>query len=241
MPRAVRPPRPRWRGGILWKLLVFLLVVLVLGALYTVRGPLLRGFADWWVVDEPLEKADAIVVLGGDSIQGDRVRHAAALYKQGRAPRVVMSGGPLRAKFSEADLMEKDALAEGIPAANLIVVRHPAESTLDEALALRPVLAEHKLHRLILVTSNFHTRRARRIFRAVYEKEGTEVRMSAAADVRFDPEHWWQQRSGRVWLGLELLKTVLTWYELWRLPADLSRAKSRDAPTVQAALPRTNN
>jgi len=217
------------RGGVFFTLLLLLLLAALAGTLYLFRGPLLRAFADCWVVDEELEKADAIVVLGGDSVAGDRVRHAVALYQRGWAPKLVLSGPPVRADFSEAELMEKEALRQGVPAADLIVARHPATNTLDEALALRPFLAGHNFRKVIVVTSNFHGRRARRIFRAVYGREGLEVRVSASPDVRFHPDRWWQERDSRAWLFLEMVKTIHTWYELWRLPVE--------APRAQAGLP----
>ncbi|OFV82930.1 MAG: hypothetical protein A3D93_05975 [Acidobacteria bacterium RIFCSPHIGHO2_12_FULL_67_30] len=225
---AARPARRSERGGVFFTLLVLLLVAFLLGTLYLFRAPLLRAFADCWVVDEELEKADALVVLGGDSVQGDRVRHAVGLFHQGWAPKVVLSGGPLRADLSEADLMEKDALRQGVPAASLIVFRHPATNTLHEALALRPLLAQHNFRKVIVVTSNFHTRRARRVFRVVCEKDGLPVRVSASPDLRFHPDRWWRERDDRAWLFLELVKTLHTWYELWRLPAE--------APQAQAGL-----
>ena len=226
---AARLARPAQRGGIFFTLLVFLLLAALAGTLYLFRGPLLRAFGEWWVVDEELEKADAIVVLGGDSIAGDRVRHAVALYQRGWAPKLVLSGPPVRADFSEAELMEKEALRQGVPAADLIVARHPATNTFDEAFALRPALARLNVKKVIVVTSNFHTRRARRIFRAVYGREGLEVRVSASPDVRFRPDRWWQERDSRAWLFLEMVKTIHTWCELWRLPAE--------APRAQAGLP----
>jgi len=223
---AARLARPAQRGGVFFTVLLLLLLAAVVGTLYLFRGPLLRAFADCWIVDDELEKADALVVLGGDSVQGDRARHAVGLFHQGWAPKVVLSGGPLRADLSEADLMEKDALRQGVPAASLIVFRHPVTNTLHEALALRPLLAQHNFRKVIVVTSNFHTRRARRIFRAVYEKDGLEVRVSAAPDVRFHPDRWWQERDDRAWLFLELVKTLHTWYELWSLPAEAPRAQA---------------
>jgi uncharacterized SAM-binding protein YcdF (DUF218 family) len=222
------PARRAERGGVFFTLLLLLLLVALAGTLYLFRAPLLRAFADCWIVDDELEKADAIVVLGGDSVQGDRVRHAAGLFQRGWAPKLVVSGGPLRADFSEADLMEKEALRQGIPAAALIVFRHPATNTLDEALALRPLLAQHNLRKVIVVTSNFHTRRARRVLRTVCEKDALELRVSASPDVRFPPERWWQERDARAWLFLELVKTLYTWYELSRLPAP--------APTTSASI-----
>ncbi|MEE9234297.1 MAG: YdcF family protein [Candidatus Acidoferrales bacterium] len=209
------------RGGILLYVLVLLLLAIVLGLLYLLRGPILLAGGDWWVVDDELEKAQAIVVLGGDSVLGDRVRHAAELYRQGWAPRVVLSGPALRTYFSEAELMEKEALQQGIPKEHLIVVRHQARSTLEEALALRPLLAEHNFRKIIIVTSNFHTRRTKRIFRAVYERRGGHIFVSAAPDPEFNPARWWKTREGRATMLLEFLKTLYTFWELRHIPPPL--------------------
>lgn len=206
------------RGSVLLWLLVLLLLGTVLLGFYALRAPLLRSLADWWVVDEPLEKAQAIVVLGGDNVMGDRVRHAVRLYQAGWAPRVMLSGASLRSYFNEVELMEREAVNLGVPPEHLIPVRHTAESTLEEALALRRVLAEHNFRKIIVVTSNFHTRRARRIFHAVYRKHGTRVIVSAAPDSNFNPTHWWEQREGRALLLLEWLKTLYTLWELRDLP-----------------------
>ena len=202
-------------------LLVLLLLGLLLLGLYLLRVPLLRAVADGWVVDEPLEKAQAIVVLGGDNVMGDRVRHAAELYRQGWAPRLVLSGASFRTYFNEAELMQREAINLGVPPDHLILVHQQAASTLEEALALRPVLAEHNFRKIIVVTSNFHTRRTRSIFRAVYQKQGTQVIVSAAPDSNFNPARWWEQREGCAALFFEVVKLVYTWYELWQLPAPL--------------------
>lgn len=206
------------RGGTLLWLLVLLLLGLLLLLVYFLRAPLLRGVAEWWIVDEPLEKAQALVVLGGDNPMADRVRHAVALYRADWAPRVVLSGTRLRGYLSEADLMKRDATSLGMPAEDLILARHDAHSTLGEALALRPVLAEHNFRKIIVVTSNFHSRRTRKIFRAVYRAQGTQVWVSAAPDSNFDPARWWRQREGWELLFLELLKTLYTWWEVRERP-----------------------
>ena len=212
--------RPAERGGAILKaiLLIFLLVIGL--ALYLARGPILRGVAAAWIVDEPPEKAQAIVVLGGDSRAGDRVRHAVGLYKAGWAPRIVLSGAPIRNYFSETELMAREARELGVPAEHLILAPTGATSTLEEAVKLRPLLAERGFRNVIVVTSNFHTRRARQIFVGVYRPRGTIVRVSAAPDLGFDPQTWWRSREGRKLLFLELLKWTYTWFELWTLPDD---------------------
>lgn len=219
-------------------------------AVYAARRPLLRALGEWWVVDEAPHPAEVIVVLGGDNVRGDRVRHAVELYRQNWAPRLLLSGSTIRSYFSEGELMQREATAQGVPAGALVLAPHQAGSTLAEALHLRQVLHEQKVRSLIVVTSNFHTRRTRRIFHEVFRRHGTQVWVSAASDVNFDPARWWEQREGRGLLFLELLKCVYTWWELWDVPpppapetsqispaarpersrrASLSRAKPRDA------------
>lgn len=235
-----RSHQPGQRGGIVLWLLVLLLLAGLGGIIYAARRPLLRAFAAWWVVDERLEKSQAIVVLGGDSVLGDRVRHAVELYRRGWAPRVILSGSPLRTYYSETELMEREAANLGLPPDALLVFRHNAYSTLHEAMALRRFLAEHNLRRIIVVTSNLHTRRARTIFHAVLRRHGTQVRFSAAPDVRFPPGRWWEEREARAALFMELVKTVHTWWELRDLPAQAGLpppASAPEAPPAGALLP----
>ena len=211
-----RRQRQQERGGILLWLLLVLFFAIVFGVLYLLRAPLLRGFAEWWVVDEPLEPAQAIVVLAGDNRHGERVRRGVELLQAGLAPRLVLSGTSLRANFSETKLMEQDALALGATPAQLLLAPHDANSTVEEALALQPELAQHNLRKIIVVTSNFHTRRARLIFRSIYQKRATQVQVSAAPDFRFRPASWWQDSEGFKLLWLELQKSVHSWWQLWR-------------------------
>ena len=211
-----RRQRQQERGAILLWLLLVLFFAIVFGVLYLLRAPLLRGFAEWWVVDEPLEPAQAIVVLAGDNRHGERVRRGVELLQAGLAPRLVLSGTSLRANFSETKLMEQDALAMGATPDQLLLAPHDANSTVEEALALRPVLAQHNLRKIIVVTSNFHTRRARLIFRSIYQKRATLVQVSAAPDYRFRPASWWQDPEGFKLLWLELQKSVHSQWQLWR-------------------------
>lgn len=210
-----RRKRKQERGAILLWLLLVLFFVIVFGVVYLLRAPLLRGFAEWWVVDETLEPAQAIVVLAGDNRQGERVRRGVELLQAGLAPRLVLSGTSLRANFSETQLMEQDALAMGAAPEQLLLAPHEANSTLEEARALLPVLTQHNFRTIIVVTSNFQTRRARMIFRSLYQKRAVQVQVSAAPDSRFRPASWWQDSEGSKQLWLEWQKLVYARWQLW--------------------------
>lgn len=217
--RTSIPTPVRERGGIFYKLLALSAVAGLLLVLYLVRSPILRGFAEWWIVDEEPQVSHAIVVLGGDSVFGDRVRHAVELYRRGWATRIILSGMTLRANFNETVLMEREAITLGVPKESLILLDHNARSTIEEGLALRELLSQEKIRRVIIVTSNFHTRRARMILRAVFEDGGVEMRVSAASDVRFESRRWWERRTSRNTFLLELLKVPNTWLELDDIPS----------------------
>ncbi|PYU60720.1 MAG: hypothetical protein DMG56_15135 [Acidobacteria bacterium] len=64
-----------------------------------------------------------------------------------------------------------------------------------------------------MVTSNFHTRRARYIFRQVFP-QGLEVRIASARDGDFDPQHWWEKRKSIKELTREFAGMVVALWEL---------------------------
>ena len=59
--------------------------------------PLAWAAANYLIVEKPLAQADAILVLGGSSVYIERTQKAAELYKQGVAPRILLSNDGARA------------------------------------------------------------------------------------------------------------------------------------------------
>ncbi len=103
-------------GGIFLRLIFLLVLLAFFALLYGVRHPLMRLAGQLWVVDEPAEHADVIVVLGDDNYTGDRSAHAAELYRAGLAPQVVASGRLLRPYAGVAEMIERDLESRGVPA-----------------------------------------------------------------------------------------------------------------------------
>jgi len=91
--------------------------------LYLVRHPLLRSAGEGWLVEDPLEKSDAIVVLSIDNFYADRATRAAEVYRQGLAPLVVASGVRLRPYAGIGELMEHDLIERGVPKEKILRVR----------------------------------------------------------------------------------------------------------------------
>jgi uncharacterized SAM-binding protein YcdF (DUF218 family) len=201
------------RGGIFSSLIALLFLVALCGAIYLARRPLLRFAGESWIVDETLDHADAIIVLSDDNFYADRVTRAAELMREGQAPVVVASGRRLRPYAGIAELMQHDLIERGVPKEKIITFPQDADNTQQEAEALRNLVLEKKWTRVLIVTSNYHTRRARYIFRHVFP-QGVEVAVVSARDGDFDPQQWWTKRKSFKELTHELGGMLVAMWEL---------------------------
>lgn len=200
-------------GGIFSRLLFLVVFLGFLAFLYTVRHPLMRLAGQAWIVDDPDAKADAIIVLGDDNYAGDRAFHAAELYRTGVAPVVVASGRALRPYAAVSEMIQHDLESFGVPAASIVVFSHRAQNTMEEAQALSGLISSHGWKQVLIVTSNYHTRRALFIFERVLPA-GVTIHVSGAHDSEFDPTRWWETRQGTKLFFNELLGYVVAWWEL---------------------------
>lgn len=163
------------------------------------------------IVEDPLQKADAILVLAGDTRHGDRVSHAVQLFKGGYAPVLVLSGTPMGFRTHEAEVMQRQAEYHGVSPERIVTVKHDSESTLEEAGVLVPVLHGKGVKKVILVTSNYHTGRAKRIFEKAAGPVGPRFLASPVDDGYFNPDGWWTRRKDAKTFVYEAIKTVWYW------------------------------
>lgn len=165
----------------------------------------LAGLGRLLVHDDGPARADIAVVLAGD-FYGNRILRAAELVKQGYVPQVLVSGPDGIYGFYECDLEIQFAVKHGYPESWFVRAPNTALSTREEAAAILPDLRRRGVHRFLLVTSNYHTARAARIYRAA--APGLQMRVVAAPDSYFTPDGWWRNRQGQKVFLIEWLKTV---------------------------------
>jgi uncharacterized SAM-binding protein YcdF (DUF218 family) len=123
--------------------------------------------------------ADVVVALGGGiTTDGEpqpatvaRARRAAALYRLGRAQRIVMSGAygmydppPRRA---EAMAMAEIAVAAGVPS-GAITAETRSRDTIGNIWFTKPLLGEPAGQRVIVVTSGWHVARVRYLTQVIW-------------------------------------------------------------------------
>lgn len=218
------------RGGALASLITLLFVAALCAIVYFARHPILRFAAESWVVDEPAGHADALVVLSDDNFYADRATHAAQLFREGVAPTVVASGRKLRPNAGISELMEHDLIERGVPKERIVRLSHDADSTREEAATVTKLAEERHWKSLVVVTSNYHTRRARYIYSRV-APAGIAVRVVSARDGSFDPERWWEKRESVKLFVRELAGMAVAFWELRRpeKAEAMALARSRNA------------
>ncbi len=193
-----------------------LVLVLALVAGVVTRVQWLPAVAAFLVVDEPLQPADVIAVFAGGG--GERTTHAAALFRAGLAPKILLTGGEAtRAveavcgeRVTGAELGARLLVREGIPRDALVIVPR-GSSTYEEAALVGEFLARGGHRSVIAVSSAYHMRRvAASLDHQV--RGGGRVQLSAAPTRDFDPRAWWRDEHGLLLVTHEYLK--LAYYHL---------------------------
>jgi uncharacterized SAM-binding protein YcdF (DUF218 family) len=156
--------------------------------------------------DEPAQ-ADYAVVLGGDN-QGHRIIEGAELVRKGFVRKVLVSGPCCCYGVPESDMAVSFAVNKGYPADFFIKLPHNGTSTWQEAQILIPELRRLGARSFLLVTSDYHTRRAGGYFRKL--KDGLSMRVIAAPDENFRWNSWWRNREARKVFYLEWSKTIFS-------------------------------
>ncbi len=181
-------------------------IVGAVALLLAISYPLWLGWIGAFLIkSEAPFRADMIVVLAGDWA-GYRILKGGELVKRGYAAQVLVSGPLGYYGRSEDSLAIPFAVEHGYPQEYFIGFPNRSHSTVEEADDILPELQKRGVKKFILVTSDYHTRRAGRIYHA--RANGFEMRVVAAPDEYFTAKGWWRTREGRKTVFLEWTKTI---------------------------------
>lgn len=175
------------------------------------------------IVEKPLKRADAVLILGGASTYLERTRKAAELYRTGVAPKIFLTDDGERGGWSRVEkrnppfveLARNSLISGGVPAENIEILEPQVSGTIDEARALLDKSQTGNLQSVLLVTSAYHTRRALRTFEKQFADGGAKTELGIAAAPTGEqtplPNHWWLTRRGWDLVAGEYLKIFVYW------------------------------
>ena len=157
------------------------------------------------VVGDRPAPADAIAVLAGSSAYRERTELAAKLFREGYAPLVILTDDGQRGGWSTVDQRNlsfveraaRELKSREVPPEKIRIVPMAVSGTYEEAAALRDFARREKLRSLLVVTSAYHSRRARWALRKAFAGSGIEVKLVAVE--RPDPSPWLWWITSRGW------------------------------------------
>ncbi len=190
--------------------LILIILATLIGAAAITATVIFFSLGFWLSPQSPLSKSDAIVAISGGETKS-RTLEAVRLYKDGWAPKLVFSGAALDPNsVSNAKAMELIAQGEGVPAEDILLEEN-SENTDQNAHGVAKIVSDQNWHKVILVTSPYHQRRAYILFgRAL--GPSVNILNHSTTDQAWRRTHWWATDFSRSLTMSELQKTL---FVLW--------------------------
>lgn len=198
------------------KLLIKLGVVLaVLLLLFLLRYPIMRGFGNWLIVEDELQKVEALFVLSGGPL--DRGNEAVNIYNKGHVQQIVCTGENIPhdfeavgIKYLESEITRINISRQNVPVENIILIKK-GTSTFEEAEEILAYCEQHQLKKVMVLSSRFHTRRINWVLRHQFDDAGIELVLRGAPSSAYNESRWWENEHGLIALNNEYIKIVYYW------------------------------
>lgn len=171
----------------------------------------------WLVKDDGSVNADVMVMLTGSL--SDRILHISDLYISGNANRVIFVESGLNhyqeltergvKMTSSSDLIFFALQDLGVAEKDITILNGNAQSTFEEAYAVRDyLLLNPDIDSIIIVSSLHHTKRASLIFNRILGdiRPPVQILYSPSPYSDFQPNRWWLTREDIQKVILEYMK-----------------------------------
>ncbi|MFC5446814.1 YdcF family protein [Paenibacillus aestuarii] len=198
---------PRYKRMIRTMFGIIILCLIITLILYMTRYSWLHVLGNKLVVADVANKSDVIIVLGGEGGFAERSKKAAELYANGYAPTVLLTDGTFNYEHEkEINKMMSRLHALGVPE-SAMMLEDRAQSTFDNAKYTKQILLERGMKRALVITSDWHTMRAKLTFDKVYQRSGIQLSYIAGKS-QYPLDDWWHYHDTRENVPLEWVKIV---------------------------------
>lgn len=192
-------------------------VILVFGTCYLFRTSILSSLGQFLTIESSDQPTPYLVILGGNSFE----RGSAAIQwvNEGRVDQLVCTGGnvpsallALDTVLTEAQLTKRFLIARGVGADGITLLENNT-STFEEAEALKAWCLSNKVEHCTVLSSTFHLRRVRKVFRQVFDETDIQIDFASAPPLNYDVERWWESEEGLIMVNNEYMKHLYYWWK----------------------------
>ena len=155
------------------------------------------------VLARPMENADAIVSLA--SHEWERLPDAARLAKDAPSAVVLLTLPQPATPFNCHDCNGRVSRLEhlNVSTDRVKIIPLILPGTYGEAVAALEFARQTQIHRLVIVTTPYHTRRSLAVFHKVFGGSGIDVGIEPALSSPARPDRWWATPYDRAYVAYE--------------------------------------
>jgi len=195
--------------------IVIIGIFAVLLVIFITHNLWLDSIAKFLIVNEELSPADVVVILGGGG--QERVDRGVKLYKSDYGKKIIITGMPIQLTglpiTTWPQLAMNSALSMGVPK-NAIITEERPTSTYEDAEYVKEDMLKGNFKSAIVVSSPYHMRRARMIFKKVFNDQRDITLMFSSADnEKFQIHKWWTQENELTVVMTEYFKLILYFFK----------------------------
>ena len=188
------------------------IILSVIGVALILLIIIAANLGNFLIVNDDLHKADVIAVFSGDN--GPRTEKGVELLKEGLGDYLILSGGVVYDDVTMAELMKKHALRLGVPE-DKILLDDKASTTNENAEFTKEIIEENNFKSVIVVTSEYHSRRSKLAMEKVLEDtlidgKPVEVMVAHSTEEKFTSK-WWTSGNSVLIVISEYLKLMGYW------------------------------
>lgn len=201
------------------KLLLIIAIPVLAGIfLYLLRVPVLWSVGNFLICEDEVVQVEVLFVLGGGSF--DRGNEAAGLFKAGFTNQIVCVGEnvpsifeALNLPYSESEVTKINLVKNNnVPKASIKLLEK-GTSTKEEAEYVIQYCLENNVKQAIVLSSKFHTRRVKSIFKPLFEANDVELILIGAASSEYSEDEWWKTEEGLIMVNNEYVKLVYYFFK----------------------------
>ncbi len=189
--------------------------LLLIVLLFLFRVQLLQNISSFLVYEDELSITPVMFVLSGGPL--DRGNEAVKLYKEGWAPLVICTGENVPHNFEaigidsiEGAVTRYHMVESGVPLKDISLIRK-GTSTKEEAQVILEYCKSKSIPSAIVVSSEFHTRRVKRVFQQKFAESNINIIIQGAPSSAYDINYWWTNENGLIDVNNEYIKLIYYW------------------------------
>ena len=188
------------------------IIISIIAVTIILMGIIGANLGKFLVQSDKLEKADAIAVFSGDN--GPRTEKGVELLKEGYADYLILSSGKVYDDVTMAELMKNHAIKLGVDESKILIDDESA-TTNENADFTADIIEENNFKSVIVVTSDYHTRRSKLAMEKALENtlidgEKVFVSVTPSKEEKFTTK-WWTSGNSVIMVISEYLKLAGYW------------------------------